>query len=435
MRSIRANRIGSDRPAIKLGRLPAFDMLRAGAATLVFLFHYSGFAAPYTSDTPAVDALEWVAERLGSLGTNLLLLLSGFFIAQSVASGRFSYPRFVWLRVVRILFPYMVVVSLAIGFTHLFPQHAPPSAIPANLWTALLQLLPLPGLTAARPVLTVAWTLSYIIAGYLVLPVFGFALRSGKVQRGGRLAAWAVITAIVLACGLFTGILPIRFCYIPAGCLLFEWQVSGVWNSERPLMVRILTACSIAFLVIRLCVESELIGRQWGPHMRTGLFTGSGLLLISTVVGLALSLQQRYEQQLNRRALSVSLIAGYGRTGYSFYLLHGPVAKLFAAVVFPVFAAAAAPAVAFWLVMPLCWGVAAFGSLLMYRLVEKPCRHILMNRRSWRAVWPEGRRHAIPVHASSFNDGPALVIGPGPFAMQPELATYQPVGSVELSPR
>ena len=61
-------------------RIPLFDYLRAMALTLFFAFHYAGFAAPLTKGSPVSDAIEWTAGQMGSLGTNLLLLLSGYFI-------------------------------------------------------------------------------------------------------------------------------------------------------------------------------------------------------------------------------------------------------------------------------------------------------------------------------------------------------------------
>ncbi len=70
--------------------------------------------------------------------------------------------------------------------------------------------------------------------------------------------------------------------------------------------------------------------------------------------------------------------AGFGRTGYSFYLIHGPVVKLFALIIFPPLAATRAPAIAFWLLMPVCWLCAAAGALILYRAVERPCRKLLM---------------------------------------------------------
>jgi len=88
-----------------------FDILRAVAALLVFLFHYAGFAALRTEGSPWIDSLEWMAANLGSTGTNLLLLLSGYFSAHSMASTRFTYRRFVTLRIARIYIPFVTVLA------------------------------------------------------------------------------------------------------------------------------------------------------------------------------------------------------------------------------------------------------------------------------------------------------------------------------------
>lgn len=402
-----------DRSVLKRLRLPAFDVLRAGAATLVFLFHYAGFAAPYTSGVGLIDAFEWLTGRCGSVGTNLLLLLSGFFIAQSVASGRFSYFRFVWLRGVRILVPYIAVASLAIGFAHVFPHLSTSAMRAASLSGALAQVLPFSAAGAGRPVLTVAWTLTYILAGYLVLPVIAFALRRAKFGPLGRSAAWGAVTAVMFVCGLLGGTPPIRFCYIPAGCLLFELQAHREWTIAKPRTLQLLAVGSLVSLIVRVGVEVGIVGPLWPAPLRTGLFTGSGLVLVSSVIGLALWLQRRYEQNIREGNLGLSLVAGYGRTGYSFYLLHGPVVKLFAMLFFPFLAAKGVPAASYWLAMPFCWLAAAAGALLMYRTVEKPCRYLVM--KEWdratgsnlagRAVEghkPGEERSPVPASATAF---------------------------------
>lgn len=66
-------------------------------------------------------------------------------------------------------------------------------------------------------------------------------------------------------------------------------------------------------------------------------------------------------------------LAAFGRTGYSFYLVHGPVVKLFSLLVFPLLAARGLPAAAYWLATPLCAICAAGAAALLYLTVEKPC--------------------------------------------------------------
>ncbi|MCX6589643.1 MAG: acyltransferase family protein [Acidobacteria bacterium] len=359
-------------------RLPAFDALRAAAATIVFLFHYGGFVTLQSATTGVEDSLSWLAARLGSTGTNLLLLLSGFFIANNVASGRFSYSRFVALRLVRIYIPYLTVLLMAVAFAHIAAGFSRADVANASLTTVLRQLLLLPGLFPDHPILTVTWTLSYIVAGYLLFPLLGFAIRRWELSLGQRMAIWAAVTGLSLASGLLWGTPSLRFAYIPAGCLVFETQTRDSWRTRWPRMMLKLAAGGLLFLLIRILLETGTLGSAWPDVPRRGLFTSSGLILASCLVGITL-LVQRYEGFRPLMPL-LSLIGGFGRTGYSFYLIHGPVVKLFALLVFPILAASHASPTTYWLLMPLCWVLAALAGLILYRIVERPSRQILVRK-------------------------------------------------------
>jgi len=368
----------SSEVAPRAARLPAFDALRASAATIVFLFHYAGFVSLQSPGASAADSLGWIVSRLGSTGTNLLLLLSGFFIAQSVASGRFSYFRFAALRLVRIYIPYVTVLLMAVVFAHLASGFTRAEVTNAPPLTVLRQLLLLPGLFPERPILTVTWTLSYIVAGYLFFPLLGFAIKQRSIPHRGRLAIWAAVTGLVLAAALFWGVPAIPFAYIPAGCLVFETQTQESWRTTWPRMMLKLVAGATLFLLIRILLETGSLGRDWPALAVRGLFTGSGLILASCLIGITL-LAQRREGFRSMMPL-LSLVGGFGRTGYSFYLLHGPVVKVFALTVFPLLAARQATSAVYWVLMPVCWMLAALAGLILYRTVERPSRQILVRK-------------------------------------------------------
>jgi len=365
-------------PASRTLRLPAFDALRAAAATIVFLFHYGGFVALQYAATGAEDSLSWFAARLGSTGTNLLLLLSGFFIAHNIASGRFSYPRFVALRLVRIYIPYLTVLLMAVAFAHIAAGFSRADVANASLATFLRQLLLLPGLFPEQPILTVTWTLSYIVAGYLLFPLFGFAIRRWQFSLGQRIAIWAAVTSLSLASGLLWGSPSLRFAYIPAGCLVFEMQTRESWPMRWPRMMRKLVAGALLFLLIRILLDTGRLGSGLPDVARRGLFTTSGLIVASCLVGITLLAQRR--EGFRPLMPLLSLISGLGRTGYSFYLIHGPVVKLFALLVFPRLAASHASPTTYWLLMPLCWALAALAGLILYLTVERLSRQILVRK-------------------------------------------------------
>lgn len=357
-------------------RLPVFDLLRAVAALLVFLYHYAGLVAPYTQGTPLLDAAEWLAARLGAIGTNLLLLLSGYFLAHNLATGRFSYRRFVWLRLVRIYVPYLAVLALALLFSTLAPAYT--RIQPETLtWRVILeQALLLPGLFPDRPILTVTWTLSYIVAGYITLPAIGIALGRLQFAAPARHTIWASLVLINIVGGLTLGTPPVRFAYLPAGYLIFELQRTEWLPGHRRGVLRFSAALCLAAMLGRALLDVQMVGVQWPGISAQFAFVMSGLLVVSTIVFTAMVLQTRYSGLLRRTPFTH--LAAFGRTGYSFYLVHGPVVKLFSLLVFPLLAARGLPAAAYWLATPLCAICAAGAAALLYLTVEKPCRHRLL---------------------------------------------------------
>ena len=361
---------------IEAGRLPVFDILRAVAALLVFFYHYAGLVAPFTEGAPLLDAAEWIAARIGAIGTNLLLLLSGYFLAQNLATGRFPYLHFVWLRVVRIYVPYLTVLALAILFASLAPAYTRVQPNALNWRHILEQTLLLPGLFPERPFLTVTWTLSYIVAGYITLPLFGIALRRFDCRAPTRLAVWALLVMGNLIAGLTLGAPPLRFAYIPAGYLLFELQCAEWLPHHRPGILRWATGICLVALLYRALLDGHLIGNHWLGFIAQLSFIVTGLIAVTTIVFATIVLQSRYPAQ-GQRPLP-RRIAAFGRTGYSFYLVHGPVVKLFSLLIFPQIARHALPAATLWLAAPLCLACAAGAATLLYFAVEKPCRRFLL---------------------------------------------------------
>jgi peptidoglycan/LPS O-acetylase OafA/YrhL len=351
-------------------------VLRAAAALLVFLFHYNGFASPLTSGPPWMEAFEWMAARLGSLGTNLLLLLSGYFIANSMGSGRFSYFRFVFLRLMRIYLPYLLVLLLTVGFALVLPQY---SRLYWNQfsWDFILsQLLLLPGLFPERPVLTVTWTLSYIVAGYLLLPLVFVVSGKLKCGRHAQISIWIAVVALSFAMGA-AGRFSTRFTYIPMGCLLYLVQKGFQTGRQGAYLLRSILAVGALALTARVLLDGNPAAVE-SPAYR-GLFSASGLLTVSSAIAASLILQRRYD--LLQILPWLSYVARFGRAGYSFYLLHGAVIKLFVLVVFPWLTVWKPPAIVYWGVMPGCWLLAAAAAGFLYIHVERPLRDRLMQDR------------------------------------------------------
>lgn len=353
-------------------RLAVFDILRAASAVMVFLYHYRSLTTDLTQGSAIVDALEWAIIPLGGIGVYLLLLLSGYFTGMALASRRFEYFRFVLVRTIRIYAPYIAVLLLAAGFASLLPAYSRVGGSAITVELLLRQLLLFPGLFPEEPLLTVTWTLAYIMAGYLTLPVFAMFAAPATLEPKARFRAWAALTLAIVAGLVILDSPLIRLAYFPAGCALLELQRAGGWRGERRWSMRTALIIVALMVAIRMPLRELLTGDDWTGHLRRSVYSIAGLVAVWCLGGAALILQRRHD--LIAAFPPLRFVAALGRTGYSFYLIHGPVCKVFILGLFPLLAGRRASPEAYWLLMPLCWALAATSAAVLYKTIEKPSR-------------------------------------------------------------
>jgi peptidoglycan/LPS O-acetylase OafA/YrhL len=259
-------------------------------------------------------------------------------------------------------------VCSAILFALLFPRFSKLDSGELPWRSFLEQLLLWPGLFPNRPVLTVAWTLSWIMATYVLLPLPLLALRSLVRDGYRRVAVLACFVLAWVAYAHATGLASPRISYILAGCAVFE--LFAVFPSTRMRIprLRLVLAGGAAALAVRFAIESSA---SWGPYdaVRSPLFTVFGHVGVTLLTAAAFVGQAR--SGVNYYGFPLDLIRRLGRAGYSFYMLHGPVTKIFAFSAFPFLAAAGIRAWAYWACMPLCFVLAAAASALLFVTVEQ----------------------------------------------------------------
>ncbi|MCX6614185.1 MAG: acyltransferase, partial [Acidobacteria bacterium] len=258
-------------------RWEGLDLLRGLAACMVFVFHYAGMTGQHTAGNFVWECLESLALKLGSVGTNLLLMLSGFLISKSLSRASFSYGEFLKRRLLRIFVPYTAIVGLTGVFVMVFPVFAKDHGGQSLASYYLQQLLLWPGLFPSRPLLTVSWTLSYIVAGYCLVPLL--ALWWGR--AAGLLKLWVLVLAICLGLNVVTGLPMIRVCYIPAGCILAELVMSDrAALTSTGSLVRTFVL-GLGFLGLRFALESGTGQVQKVLYFFCGLGAVSSLAILS----------------------------------------------------------------------------------------------------------------------------------------------------------
>lgn len=342
----------------------SMEGIRGFAVFLVFVVHYATFAMPWAGKGSWTAATADALHALGNTGVDLFFLLSGFLIYGSVIRKRQPYLTFMARRAQRIYPAFLAVFALYLVLKVVFPDESklPDDPLEAAIFIAQ-NLLLLPGLFPIEPIITVAWSLSYEMFYYLVIPglVAAFGLRARpRAQRSVFFVALALV-GLWLA-GVHGG--PVRLVLFIAGILLFE-------ALESPRLRPPPAWLGLGGLLAGLASPFLVAPGSHGEAMRTAvLFTGFFFFCFCCLGrpsgGLALS-------------FSWTPMRWLGNMSYSYYLLHG----LTLQAIFTLFASSLpAPGesdAAFWALALPMFVVTLGPAALLYLAVERPFSLVAAN--------------------------------------------------------
>jgi len=202
--------------------LRPMEGLRGFAVFLVFLVHYATFVWPWVAPGSRLGSFVTAFHTIGNAGVDLFFVLSGYLIYGSLITREQPFSRFMLRRIQRIYPAFLAVFSAYVLLSFLMPAE---SKIPTAPLAAIIylgeNLLLLPGLLPIEPMITVAWSLSYEMFYYLVIPLIiaFFALRQ-------RSSEWRLYFFSFIAicgggyCAFFGG--PVRLLMFVSGILLYE---------------------------------------------------------------------------------------------------------------------------------------------------------------------------------------------------------------------
>lgn len=328
--------------------------LRGLAVFLVFLVHYSTLVAPWLSTPgPLVVALGAV-HTIGNAGVDLFFVLSGYLIYGHLISARQPFGRYFSRRVQRIYPTFLAVLAIYLVLSWLRPGD---SKLPAGTAAATLylvqNLLLLPGMLPIEPMITVAWSLSYEMFYYLLMP--------GLIAFGGlhrRSAAWRVrffigLTLLALAGFALLGG-PVRLVMFLAGVLLFD----VLPRARAPG-----SAIGWAMLLLSLLAMLLPLSGAVGQALQTGL-------LCIGFFGLCFACFAQPRQSIGL-AFCWWPLRWLGNMSYSYYLVHGLSLKALFLVVAKLWPPGTAPWLGGWLVVP-AFAFTLLPSALLFLLVERP---------------------------------------------------------------
>jgi peptidoglycan/LPS O-acetylase OafA/YrhL len=287
--------------------LKPMEGLRGFAVFLVFLVHFVTFTAPFVPGESTTARVAWAMGAIGHAGVDLFFVLSGYLIYGSLIARRQRFVPFMLRRIERIYPTFLLVLLTYLMLSFALPSR---SKLPDSGWQAALYVIQnaalLPGIFRIPPIITVAWSLSYEMLFYLVVPVvvgvFGLRQRS----REWRIAFILCVAVLLAAYFAFEGG-PIRVLMFLAGMLLYEVL-------DGQMLPVPATSVAVGFLVLGLL---GLLIPPAGP--------GSLLKVLIHCVSFfvtCLACLGRSATPLGR-AFSWTPMRWLGNMSYSYYLIHG----------------------------------------------------------------------------------------------------------------
>lgn len=338
--------------AAEANRLLPMEGLRGLAVLLVFFVHY-GAQLGHAFGLPA-PVLGAALQHLGHAGVDLFFVLSGYLIYRMLLGRPRPYLPFLARRVQRLYPAFLVVLALQLGIALASASGGGlPQGAWDRAWLLLANLLLLPGVFSIDPIVIVAWSLSYEMAFYLVLPPLVAALGLRGWSPAARVALMLGAVGLMLATNWAHG----RMGMFAAGMLLVETMpLLGVLARRGPWLD------AAALLAVAACGTLLLAG-PGGQASFLGLFLAGFLLPAAAFAGTGPV----------ARSLAWRPLRWLGNMSYSYYLAHGLLLEVVFRLLRPV-----APWIAglgdgaWWVLLAPAFLATLVGSAALFLVVERP---------------------------------------------------------------
>lgn len=369
-------------------RLRNVQAMRAVAALAVVLAHVGGTTG--IEETWLAGDYGWMRPLHfpGNAGVDLFFVISGLIMvvtAGRMAAGTHSAGTFLFRRATRIYPAYWVATLPVLALFMIAPQMVNSSAAAPPRIAESLLLLPQPGL----PLLMVGWTLTFELYFYLV---FAAALLAPPSKRVLVLAAWG-LSIVVLALAIPTTSQPwLALVSAPISLEFLFGAVVG-WMILRQRFWRPVTVTVVggAAAAAAIWLGGESAASGWYRALLVG-----GLLAVFVygVVGL-----EAADRLVAPRWLQV-----LGDASYSIYLWH---VLILAALGRFVLIRLPDNPVVHGLALVSTLAVVVAGSLVAYRLIERPLLRLFRGRQQHPDQAPASIAARTPAtKASGFSQAP-----------------------------
>jgi peptidoglycan/LPS O-acetylase OafA/YrhL len=168
----------------------------------VFVGHFGSVQSELIHPAGAGGFYLKLIDADATLGSSFFMLLSAFFAYGSRRRGTTSFQDFVRGRVFRLYPLYLIMTAVYIAGSLLLPRF---SKLPTDPGAAVLLILEstllLPGLLPIKPIMDVAWTLSFVMYFYFIEAGVAALFRRLQLTRPWRTAILAAIAILWAAAG------------------------------------------------------------------------------------------------------------------------------------------------------------------------------------------------------------------------------------------
>ncbi len=379
----------------KSERFASMEGLRGIAILLVFLAHYYDILwRDLQLHNSTMTTVGRALLGAGGTGVDLFFVLSGFLIYGAVRKPALDLRRFLLRRTQRIYPAFLAVLLLYLAMTpflHLVHGASArySSRVPDTLEGGFLYLLAnvafVPGIFPVRPVMNVAWSLSYEWFFYLLLPLLVIALGLCRWSRSARCSFFLGGAVLFLIANiLFPAVFyfpdnPGRESHVEVvmfagGILLYElvetrrmskWNAAALDTAALLLGTGAVVAGAIAGIVKLSIAAPDPRISEVEALLSTALFIGYSTLVLSALA----------PHTITARALSFRPLRWLGNMSFSFYLIHGlPMHVLGIAAARLHAGSLSGPMlwIAFIAALPVAFLAAAIASTVLFLAVEKP---------------------------------------------------------------
>ncbi len=343
------------------GWIHSIEGFRGLAAFLVYLVHYATLIRPWVPEKSPTYYVSETLFSIGNVGVDIFFAISGFLIYAMLIRRERPFLPYAKRRISRIYPVFLAVMLIYTALSYVVPSESKiPTGEGEAFWYLIANYLLLPGILDIEPMITVAWSLSYEMFFYLVIPLIISLFGLRKIPVKLRIVIWCLVWGggYLAMPGHF------RASMFIVGILVFE--TSQLIDRKRGSAY--VTLCALAaftgVLAFKVSIYFDFVTfTNAGRLSKVMLFGACYLLCIAAFC----------KEGWLSRCLSGRYLRYFGNISYSFYLIHGLTLKfifLLMAIFLP--AETYAASLWFWVLFLPAFAASCVVSAGLFLLVERP---------------------------------------------------------------